>query len=149
MFSLHKVMPIPTNQKLYDAVKADADKKFLAPTSVYKSAWIVSEYKRRGGKYKDDGARKGLTQWFKEKWVDLERPVKDKKGKVIGYEQCGRPEASTKGTYPLCRPSKHVHKTTPATVSEVLKGKDMKPLSQVESEKQKVKQKGHIQFRKS
>lgn len=141
-------MPTPVNTTLYNQVKELADKKFLAPTSIYKSAWIVAEYKRRGGIYKEDGRRKGLTQWFKEKWVDLERPKTDAKGKVIGYEECGRAKASTKGTYPLCRPSKRVNKQTPATVEEVQKGKEMKPLKQVEKEKQTVKHKGRVIFRK-
>ncbi len=84
--------------------------------------------------------------------MDLERPIKDTKGKIVGYEPCGRAEASAKGTYPLCRPLRRVNKTTPATVEEIKKGKDrvgrpIKPLQQVEAEKQKVKQKGHIVFR--
>lgn len=144
-------MPSPADKELYQKVKAEADKRFLAATSVYKSAWIVSEYKKRGGIYKEDGKKKGLTQWFKEKWVDLERPQKDKKGKIVGYEACGRPEASAKGTYPLCRPSKRVNKTTPATVTEVLKPRassDIKPLRTVEKEKQKVKHTGYITFHK-
>jgi hypothetical protein len=37
----------PTNKKLYDQVKKEADAKFLAPTSVYKSAWIIREYKKK------------------------------------------------------------------------------------------------------
>lgn len=145
-------MPHPADKQLYATVKAEADKKFLAPTSVYKSAWIVAEYKKRGGIYKEDGKKKGLTQWFKEKWVDLERPQKDKKGRVVGYEACGRPNASAKGTYPLCRPSKRVNKTTPMTVAEVLKPSphnDIKPLRAVEREKQKVKHRGHISFHKA
>jgi hypothetical protein len=135
-------MPTPVNKKLYDEVKADADKKFLAPTSVYKSAWIVAEYKRRGGLYREDGSKKGLTQWFKEKWVDLGRPKKDSKGNVVGYEECGRDHASVRGTYPLCRPSKRVNKSTPKTVGEI----DKKKLPEVEKAKQKVKHKGRVNF---
>ena len=48
-------MAEPTNKKLYDKVKQEADKKFAKP-SAYKSAWIVREYKKQGGKYK--GKRK-------------------------------------------------------------------------------------------
>lgn len=131
-------MPVATNPKLYKQVKADADKKFLAPTSVYKSAWIVAEYKRRGGVYEDDGAKRGLTQWFKEEWVDLERPKKDKKG----YEACGRPVASARGTYPACRPSKRVAKDTPKTVAEI----PAKKRAAVEAQKQKIKFKGRVSW---
>lgn len=41
----------------------------------------------------------GLSQWFKEQWVDISRP---KKGG--GYEPCGRKDAS-KGDYPKCVPA--------------------------------------------
>lgn len=135
-------MPTPTNKKLYQDVKEIADSKFLAPTSVYKSAWIVAEYKRRGGLYKEDGERKGLTQWFKEKWVDLSRPIKNKSGE---YEKCGRANATTQGKYPLCRPSKRVNKDTPMTVSEI---KNTKSLTKIKEEKQKIKEKGRVQFGK-
>jgi len=42
----------PTNQELYKKVKSDAKRKFEADyPSAYASAWIVREYKKRGGKY--------------------------------------------------------------------------------------------------
>ena len=139
-------MPTPADQKLYDRVKADADKKFLAPTSIYKSAWIVAEYKRRGGIYMEPPKKnEGLTRWFRERWVDLTRPIKDKKGKVIDYEDCGRPKATTRGTYPLCRPLHRITKETPKTVAELAP----KSIQKAEKEKQKIKQKGHIVFDKT
>lgn len=134
-------MPIPQNSALYSLVKREADAKFLAPTSAYKSAWIVVQYKKRGGLYVNDGEAKGLTRWFKEKWVDLERPLK-KDGKVIGYESCGRNVATIKGTYPLCRPSRRVNASTPKTVKEV----NPKVVKKVEKEKQTLKHKGRIKF---
>ncbi len=133
-------MPVATNKKLYAQVKADADKKFLAPTSAYKSAWIVAEYKRRGGVYAEDGDKRGLTQWFKEKWVDLERPKKNGKG----YEPCGRSAASAHGIYPVCRPSKRVAKDTPDTVSDVSRNK--RKLVATMQEKQRIKHKGRVAF---
>jgi hypothetical protein len=60
-------MPTPLNKKLYEVVKKEADKKFLATTSIYKSSWIVSEYKRRGGTYSgDQSSKQGLRRWFAE-----------------------------------------------------------------------------------
>lgn len=131
-------MPTPQDERLYAKVKAEADKKFLAPTSVYKSAWIVAEYKKRGGIYIEDNQKRGLTQWFKEKWVDLERPRRNGKG----YEECGRAKATTKGTYPLCRPSKRVNATTPKTVAEI----DKSNLKTLERAKQKLKHRGRVRF---
>ena len=43
----------PRNTILYGKVKSDADVKFLSKTSAYKSAWIVREYKKRGGRFED------------------------------------------------------------------------------------------------
>lgn len=43
---------IPTNKKLYARVKAEAKKKFDRWPSAYGSAWLVREYKKRGGGYR-------------------------------------------------------------------------------------------------
>jgi len=42
----------PTNPKLYAQVKSEAKKKFDRWPSAYGSAWLVKEYKRRGGGYR-------------------------------------------------------------------------------------------------
>lgn len=42
----------PTNQKLYNQVKAAAKRKFKVYPSAYANAWLVREYKKRGGGYK-------------------------------------------------------------------------------------------------
>jgi hypothetical protein len=42
----------PTNQELYSRIKSEAKAKFKDDyPSAYASAWIVREYKSRGGKY--------------------------------------------------------------------------------------------------
>ncbi len=43
--------PKPTNPKLYNTVKAAAKRKFDVYPSAYANAWLVREYKKRGGKY--------------------------------------------------------------------------------------------------
>jgi len=48
---------IPTDPELYARVKAEAKKKFNVYPSAYANAWLVREYKKRGGGYrvgKDD-----------------------------------------------------------------------------------------------
>jgi len=135
-------MSEPINKELYNSVKKVADKKFKSKTGIYKSSWIVQEYKRRGGKYKGKKTSKtGLLRWYKEKWIDLNRPIKDKKGKIIGYEECGR-KTSSKGKYPLCRPTYRVTKSTPKTYSEISK----KSILKAKKIKAKVKGKKNIQF---
>ena len=43
---------IPTNKKLYARVKAAARRKFAVYPSAYANAWLVREYKKRGGRYR-------------------------------------------------------------------------------------------------
>lgn len=133
---------MPIDKDLYKKVKKMADKRFLAPTSIYKSSWIVKEYKKRGGKYKGKKSNsKGLKRWYKEEWVDLNRPIK-KNGKVIGYRKCGRKSIKSGEKYPLCRPRKRVTSSTPRTVKEISK----KSINRAKREKSKIKHTGNVQF---
>ena len=43
--------PTPKNKALYARVKAAAKKKFDVYPSAYANAWLVKEYKKRGGTY--------------------------------------------------------------------------------------------------
>lgn len=124
----------PKNKALYAEIKKRADDKFQASTSVYKSAWIVKEYKRLGGTYKGEKPtyQQGLLRWFKEKWINLNRPT----------EPCGRRKATNKGEYPLCRPTKRVNKQTPKLAQELT----TQEIERANKEKQKVKHKKHIKF---
>lgn len=101
---------------LYARVRADATLRFQAKTSVYRSAWIVREYKKRGGEYEyeyeyETAAKGGLGQWFLEKWVDVNTPGRP----------CGRPSSrEVRGQkYPLCRPTVVVSIDTPLTADEI------------------------------
>lgn len=44
-------MAKPSNSKLYNSIKSQAKSKFSVYPSAYASAWIVRQYKKRGGKY--------------------------------------------------------------------------------------------------
>lgn len=144
---------IPLDTPLYEKVKKMADKRFESKTGVYKSSWIVREYKRLGGKYTSEskpGDKSGLQRWYKEKWVDLNRPIK-KNNKVVGYEQCGRRSilknsgnkmTGKKTKYPLCRPTKRVTFRTPKLVSEISE----ESIKRAKREKQKIKSSGNIKF---
>lgn len=136
----------PLNKSLYKYVKRLADKKFLAKTGIYKSSWIVSEYKKRGGKYKGPKPNYksgGLKRWYKEKWVDLNRPIKDKGGRVIGYKSCGRKSVKkSKEKYPLCRPSIKITSKTP----KIYKSLSKRSILKAKRKKSKLKHKGNIQF---
>jgi hypothetical protein len=56
-----------------------------------------------------------LSQWFKEKWVDIGGKKDPKTGE---YPPCGRSDTS-KGKYPKCRPLNKVSSKTPETVGEM------------------------------
>lgn len=149
--------PVPLDKNLYNRVKTAADKRFQSKTGVYKSSWIVREYKRLGGMYTTKSTEKsGLKRWYKENWVDLNRPIK-RDGKVIGYEPCGRrsilknsgnkeeEKKNKKGKsdkYPLCRPTKRVTFRTPRLVSEITD----ESIKRAKREKQKIKSSGNIKF---
>jgi len=47
-----KGVNIPTDPELYARVKAEAKKKFAVYPSAYANAWLVREYKKRGGGYR-------------------------------------------------------------------------------------------------
>lgn len=105
---MEKVLDI----KLYKWVKKLADEKFDSKTGVYRSSWIVRNYKKLGGKYAGKKPEKtGLTRWFREKWVDLNKKTK------YGYKECGRKNMND--AYPVCRPSLRISKDTPKTVKEL------------------------------
>ena len=44
-------MNVPVNKALYSRVKAEAKRKFKVYPSAYANAWLVREYKKRGGTY--------------------------------------------------------------------------------------------------
>ena len=102
---------IPLNMKLYNSVKRKAAIIYKKP-SAYKSGYIVKEYKRQGGKYKDGGGTKNLKRWYKEKWRD------------VGHKK-----------YPVYIPTKRISAKTPLTTKEI----DAKNLKKQIALKQKIK----------
>lgn len=67
-FELEEKSAIPTDPDLYARVKAEAKKKFDVYPSAYANAWLVREYKKRGGGYR---AGKSKFGDFEEKLIDL------------------------------------------------------------------------------
>ncbi len=117
-------MSIPTNKKLYEQVKKEADAKYKKH-GLYKSAWISKEYQKRGGKYKGIKGN-SVSKWMKEEWIQVEPYVKEKKKVKCGVGDKGK----------ACRPSKKLQGTT-TTIQEVLKKHDKKDILKVVKAKQK------------
>lgn len=84
-----------------------------------------------------------MQRWYREKWVDLNRPIKNSRGKVKGYEACGRSKVKgDKTKYPLCRPTNKVSPKTPRTYREI--GKNA--IRKAKTQKARVKESGNIKF---
>jgi len=83
----------PTDMKLYNKVKKEADEKF-EKHGAYKAMCVVREYKKRGGKY--EGKRSDSTMtWRSQKWIDMEEYLKGKR-KACGAKKDTKAKA--------CRP---------------------------------------------
>jgi hypothetical protein len=138
-------MSIPLDTKLYSHVKILANKKFKSPSGIYRSSWIVREYKKRGGRYSNSKKNSsGLKRWYKENWIDLNRPIRNSQKKIIGYHKCGRKISKIKGSYPLCRPSNRINKKTPVTYKELSKNS----IKKAQALKKKYTFKKNIYFNK-
>lgn len=67
-FEIEEKSATPTNPELYSRVKAEAKKKFDVYPSAYANAWLVREYKKRGGGYREG---KDLDGEFEDNIYDL------------------------------------------------------------------------------
>ena len=54
---VRNVVNVPVNKALYSRVKAEAKRKFKVYPSAYANAWLVREYKKRGGTYRVEKKR--------------------------------------------------------------------------------------------
>ena len=113
----------PVDEALYAKVKAEAKRKFPTYPSIYANSWLVREYKARGGRYRCTSKHQtgGLKRWYREKWVDLSRPLPDG-----GWEPCGRPEVDSsewREKYPKCRPLAEAKKLSKKQIQSAVRRK--------------------------
>ena len=114
----------PLDTKLYRQVVKEAKEKFLVWPSAYASGWVVSTYKKRGGRYTSSSVEeKPLKRWYDENWVNVCSYVQ--KGIL---EPCGRKKAQF-SNYPYCRPEKRVSPKTPTTLYQLIEKKGQEELS--------------------
>jgi len=123
--------------KLYSAVKRDAKKKFERFPSIYASAWITREYKKRGGQFNENTKKPGLRRWFRESWIQVEPYVKSGKKVNCGNGKNGK----------ACRPLVRVSSATPITLPELLEIHSKKKLLSLARKKQK-NMSGRVRWRK-
>ena len=56
---VRNVANVPVNKALYSRVKSEAKRKFKVYPSAYANAWLVREYKKRGGTYRSGTKKSG------------------------------------------------------------------------------------------
>ena len=56
---VRNVANVPVNKALYSRVKSEAKRKFKVYPSAYANAWLVREYKKRGGTYRTEAKKRG------------------------------------------------------------------------------------------
>ena len=113
-----EVPPKYINKDIYKRAKAKADKTYAKP-SAYKSAFLVAEYKRMGGKVDESKSKGGLTRWFgKEQWKNLtgyaEGLTKSKNALPCGQKAKGQQGPS------VCRPKAETKKYTKAQIKKAV-----------------------------
>ena len=116
--------PVPSNvvnASLYRGIRnrmREEHKRKGQRWGAYSSGRLVSEYKKKGGKYRETSQRSGsksresgmLARWYKERWINVcDWPKRT---------PCGRNTFSNKN-FPYCRPLHRVTAGTPKTVLEM------------------------------
>lgn len=121
--SRSKSRPVPdkvVNKSLWLKARREANARYKVH-SAYKSGFIVQRYKELGGKFRGTKPqKKGLSRWYKEKWVN-------QRGQS-GYENKSD----------IYRPSKKITNKTPTTWKEI-STKEIKRARRVKSTKGRVK----------
>ena len=141
-------MSVPKNKILYEQVKREAKKKFARWPSAYGSAWLVKEYKKRGGEYHETSKNSAPTKSPMKSYHTLSPktysrtrhrsrfskspPKKYAKGvdrwmqeewiQVVPYLKNGVKIAcgDRKNESKACRPFKRISKDTPITIPELI-----------------------------
>ena len=102
--TLVKSKNVPTDKELYARVKAEAKKKFDVYPSAYANAWLVREYKSRGGGYRvekasfasrSEAGRYAAEQRWKGHSKDSVSPSKTKKKSLPKTKKKSLPKTST------------------------------------------------------
>ena len=114
------------NPALYRKARRKADETYKK-NSAYKSMFIVSEYKRLGGKYRGEKKLKGVKRWNAEEWIQVLPFLESGKKVACGF---GKDSKS-------CRPSKRIDIDTPMTIQEIVKKHGKKKILDLAKQKKK------------
>jgi hypothetical protein len=118
-------MSRPTDEKLYEKIKAEIDRSYDKPSAYRSMAYTRAYLKAYREKYGDDkkayaGKKPGeLKEWRDEKWIDVKSFVKD----PVNPIKCGNAPIG-KGEYPLCMPIKEAKSYTEGELNLLMKRKN-------------------------
>ncbi len=113
-----KGMGKPQDKELYKKIKEEFYKKY-PKHSLFRSALIVKEYLKQGGKYEGENNKMNIKKWFNQKWLSANDYLRDK------IVPCG--SANTEedyNEYPLCRPKKILEKIDKADLKKLIDEKN-------------------------
>lgn len=111
---------IPKDKALYDEIKSQIYEK-NRKHSLYRSAQVVREYKRRGGEFEEKALPlMNINKWFNQKWLSANDYYHDNK-----EVPCGNSDTQAKyGEYPLCRPKAILDKLTKPQLKKMIDEKN-------------------------
>jgi hypothetical protein len=112
----------PVDKELYEKIKKEIYEK-NKKHSLFRSASIVKEYKRQGGKFENEGKEENkmnIPKWFKQSWVSVNDYYHDK-----NFIPCGSSNTQKKfNEYPLCRPKKLLLKLSDEQIKKLIEEKN-------------------------
>ena len=100
----------------YKRAVRQATAEYGSGSSIYRSGRIVTLYKQFGGIIEGPRhANKGLSRWFRERWVQVVPALE--RGAVVA---CGGQRLSSREGK-ACRPMNRISASTPITIAELLR----------------------------
>ena len=155
-------MPPPTviDLDLWESIKQKAKRTFERWPSAYASAWIAKEYKKRGGRYRENRVnrheamgitksvfssppkriRSGSNTKHTENGTGTDRWMREEWIQVVPYVTQSRKRVPCGSSYKkrkACRPYRRISKKTPISIDEVLSKHGTKTTLLLAREKEK------------
>lgn len=116
-----KINPKYINKDIYERAYNKINLQFKGRPSAYRSAAVLKEYKKIGGKVDESKSSGGLRRWIQEEWKNL-TPYAENLGSKIEFP-CGKKHPKQKGAS-VCRPKKDVNKYNKKQIQKAIQIKN-------------------------
>jgi len=114
-----EINPKFKDKKLYLKVFNEVNKIFKGRPSAYRSASVVREYVKQGGRIDKSKSTGGLERWlYRENWKNL-TPYGEGLAKKTDFP-CGKKHPKQRGPS-VCRPEKDLKKYSKKQIQEAIK----------------------------